>query len=54
MKPFKEGESPPPSVYKKWKPKQEAKNGITHNNENVPASVNLVNERLEMAIKKGA
>jgi hypothetical protein len=33
---------------------QEAKNGITHNNENVPALVTLVNEKLEMAIKRAA
>lgn len=34
--------------------KQEAKTGITHNNENVPAWVTLVNDKLEMAIKKAA
>jgi hypothetical protein len=34
--------------------KQEAKNGITHNGENVPTWVTLVNDKLEMAIKKAA
>jgi hypothetical protein len=34
--------------------KQEAKNGITYNNENVPAWVTLVNDKLEVAIKKAA
>lgn len=34
--------------------KQEAKTGITHNGEQVPAWVALVNDRLEMAIKKAA
>ncbi len=34
--------------------KQEGKTGITHNGENVPAWVTLVNEKLEMAIKKAA
>jgi hypothetical protein len=34
--------------------RQEGKNGITHNGEHVPAWVTLVNEKLEMAIKKAA
>lgn len=34
--------------------KHETKNENTHNNENVPAWVTMVNEKLETAIKKAA
>jgi len=53
LKPFKEGEDTPPLSLEKMETiKQEGKTGITHNGENVPACVTLVNEKLEMAIKK--
>lgn len=34
--------------------KQEAKSGITHNDERLPPWVALINDKLEMAIKKAA
>ena len=44
----------PPQFTKMEIVKQEGKTGITHSGEHVPAWVTLVNEKLEMAIKKAA
>lgn len=53
VSPEEKKQSSHPSLQKMETAKQEAKNEITHN-EQLPAWVTLVNEKLELAIKKAA